>query len=159
MSMNTEQENFEQLRRLLAIKRHEQPPPGYFDNFSRQVIVRIKAGDRKGETMLERLFEQAPWLESLWTAFETKPVLAGSVGFAICVLLVSGFVYAEKTDMPVATLQPQSDTLEMASLPALMVDPSTTGIIPQDQNGSLFQAAGQFQVKAQPVSFTPIRSD
>jgi len=154
MSMNPEQENFEQLRRLLAIKRHEQPPPGYFDNFSRQVIVRLKAGDRKGQTMLDRLFEEAPWLESLWTAFETKPVLAGSVGLAVCVLLVSGFVYAEKTDMPVATLQPQSDTLEMASRPVLMGDSSTSGLISQDQRGSLFEEIGKPQVQTQPVNFT-----
>lgn len=157
MSMNSEQGNFEQLHRLLAIKRHEQPPPGYFDNFSRQVIVRIKAGDRKGETMLEWLFEEVSWLGSLWAAFETKPVLASSVGLAVCVLLISGFMYAGKTDMPVATLQAQSDTMEMASSPVLTDSSSSTaGFIPQDPNGSLFQEAEKSQVKAEPVSFTPI---
>jgi len=45
MSMSSEPENFEALRRLLVIKRHEQPPPGYFNDFSRQVISRIRADE------------------------------------------------------------------------------------------------------------------
>src|ERR1039458_1629385 len=90
VSMNQDSENFEQLRRLLALKRHEQPPPGYFTGFSSQVIARIKLGE-KGEqgALFERLFGEAPWLQRIWAAFEAKPILAGVFAVAICGLLRS----------------------------------------------------------------------
>ena len=52
--MNENQPNFESLRRLLALKRHETPPPGYFNNFSRQVIARIRAGETGAEAGMVR---------------------------------------------------------------------------------------------------------
>ena len=78
MSMNQDTENFDQLRRLLALKRHEQPPPGYFNNFSSQVIARIKLGDEvRIGLFVERLLWEAPWLQRIWAALEAKPILAG----------------------------------------------------------------------------------
>ena len=83
--MNQDTENFEQLRRLLALKRYEQPPPRYFNDFSSQVILRIKAGERGEEgAFLERLLWEAPWLRQIWAAFEAKPILAGVCGVAVC---------------------------------------------------------------------------
>lgn len=87
MSTNSEPENFEELRRLLALKRHEQPPPGYFHEFSRQVITRIKAGETPAaDSLLERLVARAPWLQHLWSGLEAKPILAGAFGveFVVC---------------------------------------------------------------------------
>ena len=100
MSMHPDSENFVQLRRLLALKRYEQPAPGYFHDFSRQVIVRIQAGRRADHSSaLGRLFWDAPWLQRLWAALETKPILAGAVGVAACALLLAGVVYStEKAD-------------------------------------------------------------
>ena len=97
MSMSQDTENFEQLRRLLALKRHEQPPPGYFNDFSSQVIARIKLGERGEDSAgTGRLFWEAPWLQRIWAAFEAKPVLAGAFGVAVCGLLITGVIYSEK---------------------------------------------------------------
>jgi hypothetical protein len=99
MSMSQDSQDFGQLRRLLALKRHEQPPPGYFNDFSSQVIARIKAGDRAEEGALGRLLWDAPWLQRFWSALEAKPIVAGAFGAAVCALLVGGVLYSERVDI------------------------------------------------------------
>ena len=115
MSMSEDTENFEQLRRLLALKRHDQPPPGYFNDFSRQVILRIRAGERGGEvTILEQFSWEAPWLQRIWAALETKPILAGAFGLGLCSLLIAGVVFADKGDIASGAL---ATPMDAASLP------------------------------------------
>jgi hypothetical protein len=115
--MSQDTENFEQLRRLLALKRHEQPPPGYFNNFSRQVILRIQAGERGGEeSFLERLFGEAPWLQRLWAMLEPRPVLVGACGLAVCGLMVTGLLTSEKADVSAMSMIPAA---EPATSPAV----------------------------------------
>ena len=89
MSMRPDSENFEQLRRLLALKRHEQPPPSYFQNFSRDVIIRIRSGESTVSGAWTRVLWDVSWLQRLWAALEAKPVLAGAVGVACCALLLA----------------------------------------------------------------------
>jgi len=100
--MNQDTENFHSLRRLLAVKRHEVPPPGYFNTFSRQVILRIKAGesgrDRHGFVW------QALWLQRLWSAFESRPVIAAGLGLAMCSLAVFGVVSSDNDKVDVQTV-------------------------------------------------------
>ncbi len=124
--MSQDTESFEQLRRLLALKRHEQPPPGYFNDFSRQVIVRIKAGER-GEpaNVLERLFLEAPWLQRLLNAFETRPILAGACGVAVCGLMIAGVLYSDSADVSSVARVPIS---ESGTSPATF-----TSLTPEDQ--------------------------
>lgn len=95
--MNPDSEQFEQLKKLLALKQHEQPPPGYFDRFSGQVISRIKAGEQ-GEDGLA-------WLRKLWSVFETKPMLTGAFGAAVCALVISGIFRADDTNSVVSSPQ------------------------------------------------------
>lgn len=95
MSMNPESESFQDLRRLLTLKRHEQPPPGYFVHFSAQVIGRIEAGRLRDESeFFELVLGRIPWLKRAWTTLETKPIYAGAFGMAVCGILVSGVIYS-----------------------------------------------------------------
>ena len=95
--MNENENNFESLRRLLALKRHETPPPGYFANFSAAVTARIRAGDaRRTASVPNRLADELPWLFRLMSAFEAKPAFAGAFASALCLLLLVGIVYAER---------------------------------------------------------------
>jgi hypothetical protein len=94
-------DDFEQLRRLLALKRHEQPPPGYFHGFSRQVIVRIKAGE------LGDPVEVAGWsfsggslLQRIWATLDARPVLAGAFGVTVCGFFVVGALLSDATANP-----------------------------------------------------------
>jgi hypothetical protein len=161
--MNQDTENFEQLRRLLALKRHEQPPPGYFNEFSRQVIARIKAGER-GQ-LVERLLWEAPWLQRIWAAFEAKLILAGVFGVAVCGLLITGVISSDKTDASslaiVPTTQGEFAPMELATVsaadhplvakPALLEPSSTNPIATVQTDGSLL--GGIESLRAQPASF------
>lgn len=162
--MNPEQDDFKQLRQLLALKRYEQPPPGYFQSFSREVIYQIKSEAARTESSFaERLFGEAPWLQRWWKALETKPAFAGGLSFAICGLLVAGLLYSDAPAGPnVGTLPGMlqaSDfppTLMIAPRPALVDFSSTNGFYPQPEpfrtENSLFFPAGGH---AQPVSWSP----
>ena len=89
--MNSDHQNFAALRRLLKLKRHEQPPPRFFNDFSTQVINRLKnpsASDQIGS--LASLAWEAPWLQRLIGACQSKPMLAGSCVSAVCGMLFLG---------------------------------------------------------------------
>jgi hypothetical protein len=165
--MNQDTENFEQLRRLLALKRHEQPPPGYFNDFSRQVILRIKAGERGEEgAFLERLLWEAPWLQRIWAALEAKPVMAGVFGVAVCGLLLMGVIYSDKTDVSSFALVPTTGSeaapMALANVSAadhpllakpVVLEPSSTNPITTAQTDeSLLGDIGK--LRAQPASFS-----
>jgi hypothetical protein len=150
--MSAESENFRELRRLLAVKRYEQPPPGYFNGFNRQVIARIEAGERGGgDSLLEVLFGQGSWLLRLWSSFGTKPILAGAFGITVCSVLIAGVAYSDRSDSgSVPTLAPPSreqaglapmghvayGLLQPASATALS---GTGGVLSPQEHTSLFQ--------------------
>lgn len=87
--MNPDSEQFEQLQKLMGLKRYEQPPPRYFHSFSGQVISRIKAGEADAGL---------GWLEKLRSLFESKPMLTGAFGAAVCALVISGIVFSEEIE-------------------------------------------------------------
>jgi len=163
--MNENQSNFESLRRLLALKRHEMPPPGFFDNFSRRVIARIRAGEAETPASLsKRLSEQVPWLLKFLQAFEAKPVFAGAYASALCLLLIAGVIFAERPEPASQTsleAMPQTASLlaptTLAALPPqpvnqiLIADNSTNPVFNFQSAASPF---GQIPFGAQPVSYS-----
>src|SRR5947207_1948610 len=97
--MNAEQENeFTALRRLLKLKRYEQPPPRYFNDFSGQIIERIKFGGKEArEDAGERMAWESPWLNRVLNTLLGKPIVAGAFGAAVCLLVVAGLVSSENS--------------------------------------------------------------
>lgn len=124
--MKENENNFESLRRLLVLKRHEMPPPGYFENFSSEVTARIRAGEA-GRTA--SVSKQLPWLFRLLLAFEAKPAFAGGFASALCLLLLFGIVYAERPDI---TPQPLLQTAQVSS-PLAVATPVNLSSQPAEQ--------------------------
>src|SRR5688500_15432867 len=80
--MNSSPDDFKDLRRLLALKRHEQPPPGYFNYLPDKIMMRIERDD---------LSEHSTWWEWFVRKLDAQPVLAGAYAFAISGLMLLGF--------------------------------------------------------------------
>lgn len=79
--MEPPEENFEQLRKLLELKRHETPPPGYFEDFSSNLIARIQAEDAR----------PAPaWWRRFIPSLDTSPVMVGAYGVIVASLVIVG---------------------------------------------------------------------
>jgi len=155
--MSLEQDNFEPLRRLLALKRHEQPPPGYFEGFSRQVVLRIKHGERGEEEQTNvTTLVQVPWLQRLLGAFSANPTLASAFGVALCSLLVAGVAYSSNSGASSAPEVGQGITLDADSSLQLANQSSgfvssTNGFIPNQVRSSLFEDFRNAQAQPPPA--------
>jgi hypothetical protein len=158
-------DNFKALRRMLALKRHEVPPPGYFENFSTKVISRIKAGEAAA---LERQSAQTPWamMMRFFQLFEAKPAFAGAFASVLCLLLLGGIFFAEQPDStPQYLLQPMTQqnvamSPQFAALTPVSMPPAaeSTGIIATTNPVMSLQPStslfGQPNPLVQPVSFS-----
>jgi hypothetical protein len=80
--MNPQSDNFENIRKLLALKRYEQPPPGYFENLSARIMSRIEAAETANPTLWERL----------GFAFGSKPAFVCAMGVVVCGFLCIGIL-------------------------------------------------------------------
>jgi hypothetical protein len=94
--MKAAPEEFEALKKLLALKRHEQPPPGYFDHLPRTIRARVQAGVPETESGF--------W-ETLFHRLTLRPAAAYSAVGIACVGLVVGFglFFQEEGDPPYQT--------------------------------------------------------
>src|SRR5215469_11847907 len=114
--MTEDSNDFKRLQRLLALKRHEQPPPGYFYHFSREVVLRIKAGEL-GEAEAKWWAFDGSWLKWLWTACERKPVLAGGAGVALCGFFVAATLISVSGDAPTVAISQNVPANQYVSAP------------------------------------------
>jgi hypothetical protein len=85
--MSENEQDFDALRRLLALKRHEVPPPGYFEDFSSNVIARIRAGEAAA---------RMPWYLKFMQAFESRPAYPMALASSLCMVLLFGIFTVEQ---------------------------------------------------------------
>ena len=99
--MNPESENFEALRKLMALKKYEQPPPGYFPRLSGAIITRIERGE--GQLSL--------W-QKITGAFVARPGLAFALGMAACGVAALDVVWMKTQPKEVAPAENLANTWE-----------------------------------------------
>jgi hypothetical protein len=113
--MSDTNNNFGDLKRLLKLKQHEVPPPGYFNHFSGDVISRIRAGETSGAQGFLAQFEGNSFMMSLLQLFQVKPGVIGGFATSLCLLLLIGVVMAERPDGT-------SAATDITSLPSVPTD-------------------------------------
>ena len=79
-------DEFESLKKLLALKRHEEPPPGYFDRLPGEVRARIAHAQANPE----------PWWRRWMDAWDLSPQMATGYAATACVLVLGGFWLASQ---------------------------------------------------------------
>jgi hypothetical protein len=136
MSMSSNPQEFDDVRRLIALKRYEQPHPRYFNDFSSKVIARIQAGEHAHLETSGLLSLLPGWVARLWSALEARPTWAGIAGFGACALVVSGFIASE----PVGT--PVSDIPQVPETSGLLVEQSVQNPMPAEQRATFVSFGG-----------------
>jgi hypothetical protein len=86
--MKSDPSDFGALRKLMALKRHEQPPPGYFSRLPDKIMLRIERGEGR-----------LGFWERLVAEFTFRPAFAYGVALAAFSALTVSVIY---------TVRPQS---------------------------------------------------
>jgi len=152
--MNSDQENFEALRKLLALKKHEQPPPRYFSEFSTKIWTRI-----------ERENQNLSFWARLFPNLRLNPAFAYSFGLLACGSLVFGIGYTLSTEPEQTAASPMENNNLLVAAPKLGIKESplnfsnyqatqlaSTNPVMTPELPSLFNG---IPVQVQPASYTP----
>lgn len=149
--MNLESDDFEALRKLLALKRYEQPPPGYFNRLPGTILARIEAGET----------EPSFW-ENLFSNFVLRPSHAYALGLSFCGMLIAAVLYSLQAHpsqmaaqpMPMAAWEYSAPSTTLAnedSTPRIHV----AGFVPGSTNvGPMPSLFNNFAPRAMSVSYT-----
>jgi hypothetical protein len=103
--MKTEFDPHPELLKLLALKRYEQPPPGYFEDFSGRVLARLETGPM--------VPEPNAW-QAFWSRFELHPMWGSLAACGLVVCAASFFQVLGGEAVPTWV-----DSLQIGMLPAL----------------------------------------
>lgn len=141
--MSEDQENFDDLKKLLALKRHEQPPPGYFNSLPQSIWKRIET-EKTRPGFWQRIFP----------GVSLRPAVAYAFGLIVCGTLIVGIGSALKE--PAATMAPAVLTKEEAPLgpiaPALAQD-NSGGLQNGESSTNPVMNPTPYKINVQPVNF------
>jgi hypothetical protein len=110
--MSANHDKPDELQRMLALKRHETPPPRFFKGFSNKVIDHLDTPEPIGD--------QAWWQR---LGLDSKPVLVCASGVVVCGLLVLGIIVSLRVERPKPAPLAQGEE-------GLFTTPSGSALIP-----------------------------
>jgi len=93
--MDQESKNTFKVERIIALKRYEQPPPGYFHLLPDRIINRIERGEG-----------QSSFWEKWWPNFRVRPALAYALGLTVCGVLAAGIYCPPRIDQIASAGEP-----------------------------------------------------
>ncbi len=113
--MNADQEKQSELQKMLALKRHEAPPPRFFKGFSDKVIDRLHVPEPQ---------VGGPWWQRL--DLGSKPVLVSVSAVIVFGCLAAGMVAAMRVDPPKPAPRSPDDQshLVVAPSPNALAEPA-----------------------------------
>lgn len=157
--MDSQFDDFKSLRRLLALKRHEQPPPGYFETLSRQISFRVQAGETVRETIAERLNAEAPWLKRLLEMLIAQPQRSGAIAAGACAAILGVVLFFQLRPASAKGVSQASIAPPVADQPSLvfnlpLIQPEATALT----NGSLLPNIPEGLFGAPGISALPVSS-
>ncbi len=130
--MEQSPQDHDSIRKLMAIKRHESPPFGFFDQFHARVMDRIA-------DQIER--SKLAWWDRGLLLFDSKPVLAGAYAVTVAGLFVCGLGFSRMIQTETAELelggnsmvltppiQPAGFSASRFGAPVWSVDPGTVAM-------------------------------
>ncbi len=107
-------EEFLELRRLLSLKRHEVPPPRFFDELPGRIMSRIEA-DQQSESQSR----WEAWLDRLFATRWFQPLAAGSMA-----LLAGGLFFLALGNPPNSGEAGRSAGATFITVPSGVSDPA-----------------------------------
>lgn len=147
-----------QLQALLRLKRHEQPPPGYFDDLLKNIHRRQR----------EELLHRSAWkisLERLRTFFGSMRLDWNYAGTMAAILLIGigAIQIALPTRQPAqqqfaaTSPQPSQNVVAVASEPLITLQPGNPSLVPVKarRNNTQPGMPTRFVIDAQPASYEP----
>lgn len=106
--MDPDPTEFAALRRLLALKRHEVPPPGFFDRLPDRIRARVMAeADEAARSWWLRLRDSLAW----------RPALAGAVALSAVGMVVWRAAVSQPHGAHLAPIIAQDDSSFFAQVP------------------------------------------
>jgi len=88
------------VERIIALKRYEQPPPGYFHLLPGRIIQRIERGEGRSS-----------FWEKWALSFRVRPALAYALGLTVCGALTAGLYFSPTMEQTAGAIGPSSDNL------------------------------------------------